>query len=164
MDKMIRVQKCKKADYFDKYDQRYSEDCKKYDDPGYHKPSLQAEEEWWDMEIERGLHKIYSIHTKQNNVIGFIHLFSFKNNKCETGITVFPKYNWNKGYAFAAYKQLEKKILPHEDLQEIYAETSEHNKGAISLYKKLGYKISGSYEENNIKWLVLTKYLNSDNR
>lgn len=37
------IQKCKKADYFVKYDQCYPNDCKKYDDPECPNPSLQGE-------------------------------------------------------------------------------------------------------------------------
>lgn len=159
MSEKVRIKKCRKKDYFSNYLYRYSADSKRYDDPYHPKPSLQAEEEWWDMEVRQGYHKIFSIHNTEDQVIGFLHLFSFRNGRCETGITIFPRDNWRKGYGYAAYKQLEEDFLSQENLREIYAETSVENIGAVSLYRKLGYRICGSYVENGIKWLVMSKKL-----
>jgi len=136
---------------------RYSDSVLKYD-PGHPVFSVKQEKDFWEKEIEKGLHLIWDINYKRSKTIGFIHAFNFEHNTCETGISIlFHKYR-NRGYGYAAY-QLLFHILKHMDISSTYIWTNTLNIPAIALYIKLGYTLTGKRSDDGVIWAKYIRYL-----
>ncbi len=133
---------------------RYSDTVLKYD-PGHPMLSIQQEEEFWKNEVTKGQHLIWDIIYEKLTTIGFIHAFNFKDNTCETGISIlFQKYR-HKGYGYAAYLILFE-ILRHMNISTTAIWTTALNIPAIALYEKLGYTSVETDIDDDVTWI---KYL-----
>ena len=134
---------------------RYADSVLKFD-PGHPVLSIKQEKEFWDKEVEKGLHLIWDIIYKKSKTIGFIHAFNFEHSICETGISIlFHKYR-NRGCGYAAYQVLFH-ILKHMDISSTYIWTNTLNIPAIALYKKLGYTSAETQIQDEVTWSKYTR-------
>jgi RimJ/RimL family protein N-acetyltransferase len=157
--RLVTIKPAQLNEYIDSRELYYSKDSLEFDDPDRPIPTIAQESEWWKTDVESKKHIIFTIYNFEMRIIGFIHAFSFEDNTCETGITIFPKECWNKGYASSAYSLfipfLENIFL----IKSLSAEVNERNTSAIMLYSRLGFKRESTYNENSIIWVVMKKYL-----
>jgi RimJ/RimL family protein N-acetyltransferase len=125
-------------------------------DPGHPILSIQQEEEFWKNEVVKGQHLIWDIIYKKSTTIGFVHAFNFKDNICETGISIlFRKYR-NKGYGYEAYLVLSD-VLKQMNISSIYIWTTTLNIPAIALHEKLGFTLAEKKAEDGITWVKYTR-------
>lgn len=136
---------------------RLSKESLKHDDPDRPIPSIQEEKEWWVNDVQSGKHLIFTVCTKNNKIIGFVHAFSFNKEKshCETGIGIFPPENYGKGYAYETYRIFLPYLKKNYELKSTYIFVHPENKRAIGLYEKLNYKKRGTAKDGNMVWLKM---------
>jgi RimJ/RimL family protein N-acetyltransferase len=97
----------------------------------------------------------FTVH-KNKRFIGYTLLVNFKNTACEIGITL-AKDCWGKGYGHEAIMLTIEHAFNELKIKRIHLTTSEYNKRAIKLYKKIGFKITKKIQKDrdvyhNNKW------------
>ena len=78
---------------------------------------------------------------KSKKMIGYIVLADFKKSQCELGMAIGDKEHWGKGIGYEVMKLIKGYSFKKLGLEKIYLTTSEYNKRAIRLYKKVGFKV-----------------------
>lgn len=81
--------------------------------------------------------------------LGLIDLFDFnpKHRRVSVGITIYPKENRQRGYAFDALERVCKYAFQILDVHQIYAEISSDNKSSIKLFEKTGFTNTGTRKD-----------------
>jgi RimJ/RimL family protein N-acetyltransferase len=91
---------------------------------------------------ERKTTILFGMYTNRSNkLIGYTILTDFKDKRCEFGITIGNKKYWGKGIGLEATKLMVEYAFHKLKLEKVYLTTSEFNKNAIKVYKKVGFKI-----------------------
>lgn len=93
--------------------------------------------------------KKFAINLKGIGYIGNTGLYVTKqDNYAEFDIVIHRKEFWGKGYGTDAAKTILKYGFEKLKLHMVYLHTYEYNKRALSLYKKLGFKVDGVMRES----------------
>jgi RimJ/RimL family protein N-acetyltransferase len=123
------------------------------------KPILteEQEKEWWDNSVCKGKHFVWGIFVDNSVLCGIQCAFSFSEDmsECETGLTIFPSTNWNKGIGRKSTKLLMNELFKITSLKAIRAETNILNIGAIKIYETLGFTIKEKKKEDSVEWVIL---------
>jgi len=85
----------------------------------------------------------WAIHLKDSNKhIGNIKIDPITNNSGEYGIMIGDKNSWGKGFAKEASLRVINYCFEEINLDEVSLGVVEDNSAAVTLYKKMGFKIS----------------------
>lgn len=89
----------------------------------------------------------FIITSREGHFIGFTNLFSIDKSKRqgEMGIIINDRRHWNKGVAYMAMLVMMEYGFRQLELESIIVETSEINKPALGLFKKLNFSQAGEY-------------------
>lgn len=152
--KKIYLQKTTLKDWIDTREARFSKEILKYDSLQRPMPSPEEEKKFFSDYVGTGKYVIFNICKKNSGIIGFINAFSFNREKalCETGIMILSPENYGKGYGKEAYEIFLKYLKKEHNLKTTYILTHPHNKRALNLYKKLGYKDLGMVKDPPDLW------------
>lgn len=157
----VTIKRCSFAEFINFRNERSSEDTLRFEPPGRPFPSADEEIKFWKDEVLSGNYLIYSIYDINEDPVGFISAFSFDKSKreCESGIVIFPKSNWNKGYAFNAYKLFFDILKYRYSIISVFICTTLINKSSIKLFEKLGFKKSNEYDDAGMRWIKMILFL-----
>jgi RimJ/RimL family protein N-acetyltransferase len=162
----------KKADYKTwsaARDKRYFDGYQKYD-PAMPETDEAAEKTYYIDHVDAGNALLYGIYTNENEHIGYINAFdllvngkkvkggfgdSIPGGVCETGVWLFGEKYFGKGYASKAYGLFFDRVLKKYKLEKTIISTFAGNERATRLYKKIGYKETGSYNEGEHRYLKM---------
>lgn len=121
---------------------------------GYRFPVSKTNEEQWLNKVmnDRGNESIYyAIDCLENNEhIGLInlHLIDWISRVANLGIIIGDTIDHKKGYGEEACRLLIEDAFDNFNLNKISLEVADYNIKAISLYKKLNFKIEGTLKEH----------------
>lgn len=112
--------------------------------PSYPK-SLREMEIWYHQAIKNPANKFFTIKTPKGLHIGNIELNSIDwiNRSLEIGILIGERDYWGKGVGTEATLLMLDFIFLQMDFNRVYLNVSSHNKNAIKLYEKCGFKKEG---------------------
>lgn len=111
-------------------------------------------------EVEKKEILFWAIHLKKNNIhIGNIKIdpINKRHGIGEYGILIGRKSEWGKGYAKEASNFIIKFCFDKINLRKITLGVVKDNKGALELYKKIGFDIEGEFIKHG---LYNNKYCN----
>ena len=102
--------------------------------------------------------KLFGIYTRKGKFIGYTDIIGGKKSR-EFGIIIGDKKYWGKGIGFEATKLILDYCFNKLKLNKVTLTTSEFNKRAIKLYKKLGFKTTKTIPKGRVvfynnKWLL----------
>lgn len=79
-----------------------------------------------------------------------LHSFSDINKRVETGILIWDKLQWGKGYATEAMDSLINYLFKSIKINKVCAEYYSINKASAKMFKKLGFKKEGIFKNHFI--------------
>lgn len=103
---------------------------------------------------------IFEIYNNDNKFIGYTSLSDFKEKtECEFGIFILNKKYWGKGIGSEVTHAMLNYAFKKLGINKVTLTTSEFNKNAISLYEKIGFKITKLLPKDRTifydnKWLL----------
>mgnify|MGYP001625617449 FL=1 len=147
------------------------ENIYKYLGGGFKPISLSQQRKWIDKLVENtSENQRYIIKVNENVKVGFVGLYniSLVHRTCSLGLYIGEKEYWGQGIAKKAYLALEKYAKQYLNIRKIHLEVVEGNENAVKLYKKLGFKICGSLEQERYidgkyeNLLIMDKFLQEE--
>jgi|SRR3989338_2181228 len=84
---------------------------------------------------------IFGIYANNGKLIGYSDIFNASNKSCWFGIIVGDKDYWGKGIGTETTRLIIDYAFNKLGMKKIVLTTTEHNKNAVKLYKKIGFKI-----------------------
>ncbi len=93
----------------------------------------------------------FCIDTKEGEHIGACGLDNIqkRNQRADLGIMIGNKKYWNQGFGTDAMTTLINYAFSKLNLHRLGLDVYDYNKRAISVYKKLGFKLEGTVREGN---------------
>ena len=102
---------------------------------------------WWKNLHKNKNDKRYVIcnQNDQNEIIGRLRIqnINYNHNNCEVGLDIYPEYR-GKGYGVKSYEMLLDFLFNQFNMNMVYLKVADFNPKAMKLYKKVGFKKSGS--------------------
>ncbi|MDF2532548.1 MAG: N-acetyltransferase [Clostridia bacterium] len=104
-------------------------------------------------------YKYFIICNTQNQMIGFVNIFSFdaECKQCELGVEIGDKRYWRKGLAQKSVQITTEYVFDNMEIERIYIETGELNIPAIRLFEKLGFATCGEIFDEGFKFITMEK-------
>ena len=132
----------------------YSKCALKFDDLCRPIPSVEKEKEWWKENVKTGQHIVFAVKLDNKEICGLVHIFDIGRTpgSCETGLTIFPESNYNRGIGYHANELVLQYIENELKLEKVTAETNVRNLYAVKLYEKSGFIKTGINREGTIDW------------
>lgn len=90
----------------------------------------------------------YFIYELNNESVGYFRTSNWNLNSCYVGLDIHKDYR-GKGLATDAYRRFFKYLNENHSIYSYSLEVLESNQRAFNLYKKLGFKVIGSYIDKN---------------
>lgn len=128
-----------------------------------------AEKEWFD-KMEHGsdsdvVFAIETLDTEEHIGLTGLHQVDHRNGTGTTGICIFRKQLWNRGYATDAMRVRSRYAFHNLGLRMLLSEAMAHNIGSIRALEKTGYveygRLAGRYwkrgEYRDVIYFVLTR-------
>ena len=111
--------------------------------------SVEELEGWYDRATKNPTNKFFAIKTKSGIYIGNLELNSIDwiNKNLEIGILIGERSFYGKGMGTEATMVALNFIFNQMDFRRVYLSVSSHNKPAIKLYEKCGFKKEGIRRE-----------------
>lgn len=137
-------------------------------DPNAPQRTAEEEQEAYVKDVDGGKVLIYGIHAPGGNLIGYINAFcripegkkkpemfelQYPGGTCETGTHIFDKAERGKGYSEDAYKIFLKHLYARYKLVDTTSCIYSGNAPSLGLFKKLGYKQTGTYMDNGSEYV-----------
>ncbi|MFX0097206.1 MAG: UDP-4-amino-4,6-dideoxy-N-acetyl-beta-L-altrosamine N-acetyltransferase [Candidatus Hodarchaeota archaeon] len=110
--------------------------------------SMEEHERWFDKVSQDDKFKIFAIKNEEGAHIGnvMLHNINWKDRSSEFGVYI-DRNQEKRGYGKDALITLLNFAFNKLNLHRIYCHVFEFNKRAISLYRKLGFKVEGRLRE-----------------
>ena len=103
---------------------------------------------WYKLISNNPKLKRYSLINHEDEVIGIARVDNIDliNKNCELGIDILSSQR-NKGYGYAAYKELLNFIFYKKNYDMVYMKYLDDNSKAENLYLKIGFRKTGFYSD-----------------
>ena len=108
--------------------------------------SSEQQKSWWKNISKDKNNQWFCITNKgYQNIIGVLRFqnIDYINNCCEIGADIFPDFR-GQGFGKKTYEMALEYLFCHFNMHTIYLRVAEFNKIAKNLYKKIGFKKTGS--------------------
>lgn len=87
----------------------------------------------------------------QSEWIGEVDYHKIIDNKVQVNILIYNKAHWNKGYGTSALKLISAYLEEKYHVSDIWVKVPSSNNGAVQAYKKAGFNLESSQQEDNLK-------------
>ena len=121
------------------------------------KITLKDEIEWFKKIKKKNDRKNLSIFLESDKLIGNIYFTDIKNNRAEFHIVIGDKNYWNKGIGLKSTKLSLTYAYVNFNINKFYLFVKKNNKYAISIYKKIGFKMVQYASKNILKMTYIIR-------
>jgi RimJ/RimL family protein N-acetyltransferase len=107
------------------------------------------QETWFEKISKDSVNKRFAIVLQSSEeLIGIIRINNLNtvNGNCEIGLDIFSGHR-RKGYGTRTYEMLMHYLFLNYNMHMVYLRVGEFNKIAVSMYKKIGFRKTGYYED-----------------
>lgn len=170
-DEDIIIRDVKESDIVDFFSYQLDRDIARYDVrpmPSGPKELLKACESYCDRFInqvfckdeEKRRYKYFVFTDLQDRNIGYVNLFNMDQEKkqAEMGIVIGDKSMWNKGLGYRVSDVIVDYIFDTMEIDRLYIETLDINKGAQKLAIKLGFRYNGKVIDGDCEFVLMERF------